>query len=397
MASLRDVVLHSVPTDSDCDSFDILYNRVEAAVRTVAGDRTPGYPLNLRFGSNAQALEHEKTSIVLCAVARLHMWLDPDIPFEEMVDSGLPLIFTGLHSPYAVFIKDEPHPLRKVVLERYRCISPGDLVDLLVETVLFKESAEVLKGEQLFTSGSAVGIGFNQERCSGFVNFINKTNAELGYPIADDMSGFDALHTPETLLNTAEVDRRSHSHVNGSLDRWNMANRRWCVLCANSTSVISGNLYVKVTPGMLNSGSRDTSRRNTTLRLVYSTYLSLASGNKSVFPLANGDDGITWGVKDLERYKRCAYSAGLPVRDVMRSRGDVIEFCSHEFNLKDRSCVLLSWPKALYRILTAPDLHVEDAYQVLQEFYGGPVFDKTTRFITAIRLPSRSDVALGLC
>ena len=77
------------------------------------------------------------------------------------VDGMLPILL-GLVDPSMVFIKNEPHPKRKVLKGAYRCINPVSLVDQLVEDVLFSESALLLK-EGFFDNGSAVGIGFTDE------------------------------------------------------------------------------------------------------------------------------------------------------------------------------------------------------------------------------------------
>jgi hypothetical protein len=194
-----------------------------------------------------------------------------------------------------------------------------------------------------------------------FKAWVDHNTQLYGQPVSDDMSGFDAVHTPQSLSATCAVDELC---VPGLPD-WHLANKRWTLVCAKSISVFGCHLFMKVAEGMINSGSKDTSRRNTLLRLIYSFYLSIISGQKATTAGANGDDGLTWGIKDVSAYIAAAESSGIKVRDVNQSP-DGISFCSHWYPTGSSQASLESWAKGVYRMLTKTTSK-DDALQFLDE------------------------------
>jgi hypothetical protein len=132
-------------------------------------------------------------------------------------------------------------------------------------------------------------------------------------------------------------------------------------------AVFGMQLYVKTLIGMLNSGSKDTSRRNTLLRVLYSIYFGIVSGQIPSFAMANGDDGLTWGIDDLDAYKAAAASVRITVRDVVSCGTASVDFCSHKYDLFRGTAELTSWPKAVYRTLCEVSMTLDDAWQVCYE------------------------------
>jgi hypothetical protein len=363
--------------DDQIDDYDSLKSAVLDALLSVAGDKTPGYPLNLIHANNHAAIVADADFIVDVAIARLHMWLDMDEEIDQIIESGsLNIILCGLKDPSSVFIKDEPHPTRKVVDGRYRCISPVSLPDQLVESCLFTEYNKVLRRNK-FMNGSAIGIGFTDKQNKEFLESVIRLNGQFGQPVSDDISGFDGLHTPQTLLATCDVDLWC---VDGR-PSWHRANRRWANLCAASTVVIGGILYSKADIGMLDSGSKDTSRRNTLLRSIYSHYICLVShGTPAKATCSNGDDGLIWGVQDVESYLNAANASGIVVRDCKTS-ADTLEFCSHRYVYSEMNkAELLSWKKGIYAVITSPGKTESDIMQFVMETRWNPEHKRILKF-----------------
>lgn len=90
------------------------------------------------------------------------MWLGFEVPAHSDCESVFHLLTAGWKDPSTVFIKNEPHPQRKLKKGAYRCINPVSLVDQLVEACLFSEMANILKS-RIYESGSALGIGFSDD------------------------------------------------------------------------------------------------------------------------------------------------------------------------------------------------------------------------------------------
>jgi hypothetical protein len=335
--------------------------------------KTPGYPLNLLFAKNFQVLESVREDVILTAIARLHLWLRDDVEWGRVLGESIMMIELGLMDPSSVFIKKEPHPKRKVVEGRYRCINPVSLVDQLVESALFNEYSEILINN-LYTCGSAVGIGFTDRQMKEFSDFVLDTSLRVNSrPVADDVRGFDSVHTFQTLMSTVLVDEFC-VRIDGGKEAWVRANKMWVYCTCFSVAALGSRLYRKTRPGMLNSGSKDTSRRNTLLRLIYSYYFGISSGQPPSFALANGDDGLTWGINSVESYIEAAKDVGIEVRDVSRSNGNTLEFCSHKYDLQQGVAELTSWAKAVYRILTKPGMSYGDALQSAYEMRYNNVF-----------------------
>jgi len=306
--------------------------------------------------------------------------LDEDAPFDFA--DGPSLVLNGVLDPGEIFVKNEPHPRRK--RGKWRCITNKSLADKIVESVFYSEHAESLRTpEKLFRSGSAIGIGFTDEMARDFTNFCMGKTALFGPVVGLDVSGFDGLHTLESLLATVSIDAKSVQVSGSSSDHWMLGNERLVTMSANSTSYIDGELFLKLAIGMIDSGSKDTSRRNTMLALFYMFYLSILSKQKANFAEANGDDGLVWGIKDLERFQAAAEVAGIALREVKQS-GTSVAFCSHEFDFGDKLPVLTSWPKSVYRILCMPNMLEADARAAVKASRHNEIHKRLVMFLDAI-------------
>jgi hypothetical protein len=379
----RGMITIDGPTDQDFNLYIRLRILVEAALDKVSLDKSPGYPLNLEYANNAAAIAGARLEIVGATIARLLLWSNPDTPFEILALNPGALVLSGLKDPSSIFIKDEPHPRRKHVEGRFRCITPVSLVDQLCESVWFGESSERLRDEErIYVNGSSVGIGFTDSQTKEFITVVNAFTEKFGDPVTDDCSGFDGLHTIQTLLATSEIDKRTHTSTRGTLVKWNLCNRRWALACANSSVVVGSLVYSRTNPGMLDSGSKDTSRRNTLLKNLYSNYLGLQSGQELDAVTANGDDGIMWGIHDLPAYLKAADKAGIRLRDVTR-QSNSLDFCSHNYDCVTGLASLTSWHKAVFRLATKK-VPYDDAMQVANEVRHSDAYPRVLAFINRV-------------
>jgi hypothetical protein len=325
------------------------------------------------YQTNGAALLACKAEIYAIAVYRLRLITDPNFGFESRLEDSYSAVVDGLFDPSTIFVKNEPHPSRKALDGRFRCITPVSLVDQLVESCLFAEYAEILS-RNLYASGSAVGIGFTDKMNATFREFMFSQSG--GFPIVmGDFPGYDALHTEQTLLASSRVDELAEC---GS-SAWNTANRRWALISSRSVAAIGPRLYTKSVRGMINSGSKDTSRRNTLMCLLYVEYLSIISDQPILGSVANGDDHLIFGLENLEAYQKAAASCGIKLRDVNKSSTRV-EFCSHAYSVSDNRVPLVTWAKGVFRLLTKA-VPKEDALQFLQECRHNVEYDSIAKLI----------------
>jgi hypothetical protein len=211
------------------------------------------------------------------------------------------------------------------------------------------------------------------------VEVVGEKSKELGLkPSSQDQSGFDALHTLQTLLSTAHLDKAIHEPKE-ELSLWHLAGDRWAIAQANSSAVIGGSVFMKVILGVVDSGSKDTSRRNTLLSIFYAALLNVISSCGIKYIIANGDDSIFW-VDNIERYTSVAERYGFKIRDLNTS-SDSFQFCSHKYDMKTGLAELTSWPKSVYRILTHKEMEYDDAMQSLEEMRHGDIHPKVKKYI----------------
>jgi hypothetical protein len=390
LRGLDRLVLRDTPTDSEIN-YASLRRYVDLAIDRVKGDKTPGFPLNLTYANNYMALEAEREEIALTAVARLHLWLTNEV-VGPVGENPMAYALLGMCDPSSVFIKKEPHPSRKFQKKQFRSINPVSLPDQIVESVLFTEPAKRLR-EGLFYNGSAVGISFTDKGNKEFCDFLINAEKRFGSVISDDISGFDARHNVQILEATAYLDQITFSSPDG-LEHWNCANRNWVRFTANSLAVIDGTVYGKVTPGMINSGSKDTSRRNTALRCIYTHYFALCSGQEATHVTANGDDGLAWGIDDEKSYFRAAEEHGVPLRDLHRGMKD-LPFCSHQYDPERAIATLSSWPKFTYAIISQSSKTRDDAEQALCEARYNAEYSSLCAAVKAMKFPDDDEFGQG--
>lgn len=383
----RPFILEKTPTDSDIN-YSKLREYVDHAALKIDMKKTPGFPLNVQYSNNQIAFDACGEDIKLSAVARLHMILT--LKLRPLCNHNrLGFVEMGFVDPSSVFIKKEPHPHRKFKDGKYRSINPVSLVDNLVETVLFKEAGDLLRPDMNY-NGSSIGTGFTDKQTGETCSFVRNTTARFGPVVSDDVSGFDGVHTLEVLLATAEIDKLTYTSSEG-LEAWNVANRNWCILTAYSCAAIGGELWIKLIPGMINSGSKDTSRRNTALRLIYSVLFGYVSNQDIQHATANGDDGLSWGIENIHSYKEAASDYCVELRDVIHCI-DNFDFCSHNYNPKLGTAKLISWPKLVYSIISKPGMLKDDALQAALECRHNDEFRKIRQLVNKITFINETDV-----
>lgn len=381
-----------VLSQEESESYTAVRARVANVLATVALDKTCGYPLTLTNQFNGDLLEERYDEVVRICCARFRLLSLESELIDEVLEDPWLVTYYGLKDPTAVFIKNEPHPRRKLEDGRFRCITPVSLIDQVCEKIDFEEESKLLIAEGPST-GSAIGLGFTDDMNAEHARFITDVSERFGgFTASSDVSGFDALHTRQTHL---AKDRAAHLSVRSirpgvSLARHYRHRKRRTVLMVQSVSVIGGRLYYKVIEGCMDSGSSKTSADNTKLRLLYS---ACAFDEVECFPCAAGDDCTECSAIDKAEDLVKMYAAlGITLRDVRiaeisKDNPTPFEFCSHRYEHGPKA-VLLSWRKSVYKFAAkAEHLRLlDDARQILQEmrFCDDGVRNRTWRFLTSI-------------
>jgi hypothetical protein len=106
----------------------------EVAERDVNKDASPGVPYFKLGTTNRAVLAQHMHFISFVVAARLEAL--SQMPLEENLNPE-ELVKRGYCDPVRLFVKQEPHPRRKIEQRRFRLISSVSLADQLVERLLF--------------------------------------------------------------------------------------------------------------------------------------------------------------------------------------------------------------------------------------------------------------------
>jgi len=107
------------------------------------------------------------------------------------------------------------------------------------------------------------------------------------------------------------------------------------------------------------------------------------------FLLANGDDCLTWGIDNIEKYVETFASIGITLRNP-RQELNLVDYCSHMFNVLTGKAPLTSWPKLVHNLMWKTGLRV-DAEQALDECRDNDNYNRIARFVASI-FPNEVDV-----
>lgn len=286
--------------------------------------------------------------------------------------SPLELITKGLADPVRLFVKNEPHPTRKLVQERYRLISSISLVDQLVERMLFGPQNE-LEIRTWASIPSKPGMGLSKWDQAGQI-WTDLCVKHRGHPAAEaDISGFDwSVQDWELWADLAMRQKLGGfeiPHCAASTARF------YCFMNA-VFQLSNGTLIQQELPGLMKSGSYCTSSTNSRIRCLMAELIG------SPWCIAMGDDSVEGYVQDAKElysvlgheckdYTPCATTTSGALREV--------NFCSHL--LAEKKFYLTTWPKTLFRFLSSKHESCEDLEVELNR---NPIWPRVKKYLVRI-------------
>lgn len=303
--------------------------------------------------------------------------LSPDVTPPELIQ-------LGLCDPVRLFIKQEPHPLRKVRTGRLRLISSVSLLDQLVERVLFgfQNNLEISRWKQC---PSKPGMGLTSKEQSDALWDELKFKSTLAPAAEADISGFDWSVQHWELM--ADVEMRIRLGDFSNLAARAARNRFTCL--SNSVFQLSdGTLISQGLPGLMKSGSYCTSSSNSRIRCLMAKIIG------SRWCIAMGDDSVEgWVDNAVEKYHALGHECkeySACARTYVSGSGEqtlqTVNFCSHE--LSEGKCHLTTWSKTLFRFFhsTAPCIR-----SLEMELAGSPQWPKIYRYLRRVGLAPDKD------
>jgi hypothetical protein len=204
--------------------------------------------------------------------------------------SPVELINQGCCDPVRLFVKQEPHTLKKINEGRYRLISSVSLVDQIVERMLFgpQNRAEIALWDTI-PSKPGMGLTLKSQARKIFGDLLVKHTHCPAYEA--DISGFD--WTVQDWELWADVEIRIKLCSAGVNLAQCMRNRFYCFM--NSVFQLSdGTLIQQCSPGVMKSGSYCTSSTNSRVRCLMAEIIG------SPWCIAMGDDSVEHLLRELE-------------------------------------------------------------------------------------------------
>lgn len=291
-------------------------------------DSTPGIPAFRLGATNALVLESHRDFLLASVVARLARCIELGEDIFSMSPSDL--VKEGVRCPVRLFVKDEPHSLKKVREGKFRLISGVSVLDQLFERILgsTQNCAEIADWA---SCPSKPGIGLDDDglrtMSSTFSSMLSR-----GVLSGMDVSGWDWSVQEWELNADAECRRRLSGAEENSLFSFLLRVQAYAI--SRSVFVLpDGSMVAQGLPGIQLSGSYWTSSTNSRMRVLATCVARQKAGYQLEGPLdivAMGDDSVERlleGVKEeLEKLGH-----GIKVVDVYRSLEN-ISFCSHVWN-----------------------------------------------------------------
>lgn len=290
-------------------------------------DASPGVPYSSVYTTNKQFINSSLHLITHLVWSRIQLRLqNPD------VNEPTKLIELGLCDPVKIFVKEEPHKIKKIMEGRVRIIMSVSIIDKIIELILIKplKSLEINSWTEI---PSKPGMGFTDE----MVKIIYDKVSQMNRPVSTDVEGWDWSVMQWMLDADAEIMIRL---CHNPFKQWIDLVKITAKLEGNSIYCLSDSrMFTLQVKGNQNSGKLKTSMSNSRMRALIAT-------------LAGSKDCICMGDDDIEEFTDNAVEnyakTGIKIKIYDEVKGD-FEFCSKIFT--NNGCYPVSYGKTLMKLL----------------------------------------------
>lgn len=339
---------------SQWDKEEVAEQIAQIAEQEINPAASPGVPLAVLGATNRTVLDSHMDLVVIAAMERLMKLSEYELIHSDLRPRDL--VNLGFCDPVRLFVKQEPHPVKKLHQRRFRLISSVSLVDQLVERILFgpQNRSEIIHWSKI---PSKPGMGLSVERQSALL-WDDVSFKHSRCPAAEaDISGFDwSVQWWELVADVAMRVRLTNASERLKMA---MASRFYCL--GNSVFQLSnGELWEQQLPGLMKSGSYCTSSSNSRIRCLMAKLIG------AEWCIAMGDDSVeayVAGAKDKYSVLGHECKDYIPCETDASGNLKSFNFCSHYVS-KNRY-YLATWAKTLYRFLSSDHESFEDIYNEL--------------------------------
>lgn len=254
----------------------------DRVIRSLDYTSSPGYPYLLSAPSNRILFKVDENG-------------NPDKDKVDQIYEAVMQRISGMldADPIRIFIKAEPHKLKKIEAHKYRLISSISVIDQIIDHLLFDTMNDLLV-ENWPVLPSKVGYS---HLLGGWKTI------PLQKWMATDKSGWDWTVRP-WLLQLVLQCRKELCTKGKNFDRWcELADYRYSQLYSHPEFILSnGHIYKQRVPGVLKSGSVNTITDNSIMQYLLHVRVQLEM-NIPITPIyAMGDDVLQIGFPEFRSY-----------------------------------------------------------------------------------------------
>jgi hypothetical protein len=311
----------------ESDIINALRGAIKEYKPFLKNDSTPGVPYAFTASRNDKLLEALGDRFDECIIARIVNRLGVTLESLKTM-SRADLIKMNLVDPVRVFVKGEPHKVKKILEGRVRLIMSVSVVDKMIEMLLMRHLSK-LEIQNWDRIPSKPGIGFS-ERDVNSVYFDVMSNKPMS---STDVEAWDWSCQEWQLVEEAEC---AILLCDNPTKVWEHLMRVTALIESRSVYQFSdGTLVAPSFTGLVNSGKFKTSRGNSFMRAQLATLIGCDRCSSA------GDDTIERTVTDAIA-KYAFYGFKIKVYDSVE---DSFEFCSRLYTPNG------SWPVNYEKIL----------------------------------------------
>jgi len=256
-------------------------------------------------------------------VARINLLLCTEYEQVACLD-GLDRVRAGFVDPYSLFIKQEPHKLKKIEDGLLRLISSAALVDQVITKILslFQNEAEINTYQSLT---SAPGMGLTRDGVSTVFTKVKSMERTSGQLYESDMAGWDWSFQSYEHDFCCERRIRCAGFLPGTRGHHLLR----IIYLFKKDPVLAGpdgTLYQHPL-GIMASGDANTGADNSAAR----TFAAHLAGADTSFNM--GDDSVEARRLDvpLDEIKKRYYDLGHNCKFIQMCSSERFTFCSHVF------------------------------------------------------------------
>lgn len=336
-------------------------------------DADPGVPWKFLGSTKEKLLERHSDLVIEAVINRISLlWNTPEA--ELRVLGPAERVKRGFCDPVRVFVKNEPHSVKKISEGRYRLVASVSIVDEIVEKLVFyKQLKKEIEVWPTIPSKAGMGIALDEDAALLLGPYLGK----LKEMFSCDVSGWDWTCQKWDFEEATQSFLANISNRSEGFDR--VARNRIDCLMTKVLATSDGNLYClgngnRFLKGIQASGTPTTSGLNSRARCLLAYY----AGSRDVF-IAMGDDfvGDSFGTEEemVQEYAKL----GRKLTNVVIGDPDKVEFCSN-LVYSDRF-VPLNIGKMLYNLLDATPGDDERFMQLIMELRNSPQLENCIQAI----------------